>query len=224
MDENHPDYVEGNTQNYTLNYIFTDDDVDKALEFKAVVTDANDATAEIYFAPAKVKKPLLFYEVALEQNIPLANFNADTPCFLRIDDGICENSSVGEFYSMGYDNTIAMVFSFNDGSGFYLGSPAVVDELESNVTNGLSTLATTKFKELEDLDWYSINSNETFTAINAYEEAGFNAHEQKLEAVHETDKVFGFKTDDDRIGLGKINNFSTNSPQGYLAMDIYITQ
>ncbi|MCX2678446.1 hypothetical protein OOZ15_00695 [Galbibacter sp. EGI 63066] len=225
LDANSPDYVEGNVQTYTLNYIFSNDDVDKALGFKAVVTDQNDATAEISFGAAKVKNPLLhFASVELKQSFPITGFNADTSCFLHIEDNTCQATSLGQFYDLGYDDKIAMVYSVNDGSGFYLGSPTVVNGLEDNVTNGLNTLATTQFKVQENIDWSDISAYETFLVMNAYDEADFNSHEQKLESANTVGKIFSFKTDDDRIGLVKVTDQHTASPESWVKLDIYITQ
>src|SRR5690606_20150858 len=146
LDVNSPDYVQGNVQTYGLNYILSAQDVGNDLEFKAVVTDQNNATAEIYFGAAQAKSPLLhFPSVELKQSFPIADFDGNTDSFLHLDGADCEGISLVEFFALNYSDKIAMVYSVNDGSGFYLGSPKVVNELESNVTSELPTLATTKF-------------------------------------------------------------------------------
>lgn len=225
IDENSAEYAGGNVVAYTLNYIFKEEDLGKDLSFRAIVTDQNDAKATLDFAQAEVKRPMIAANVMMKAAVPLNPLAINIPHYLMLRDDECLGISLEDIDEKQLYDQIIGVFSLNDGSGFYLASPNTL--LEAELLNLFpEEKATTKFKELELTadEFEAFTIYETFEVEDLFAGAAFNADPEKLELVSEVDKVFTFRTDEGRIGLGRITGFDIANGEAILDLEIIVTQ
>lgn len=226
LDANHPDYVAGsNSFTHTLNYIMNDvDEPGHGLRFKAVVTDSNNNSATLDFAEVDLRLPMLQKTITLKtKNPPVGDITI--PYYLRIK-GI-NVTSVNHDVAVGVDNDefIAFAFSVNHGSGFYLGSLSIV---ETVISNGIAEKSTTKFKHHINASALPIFSYRDIYDVhvieNAFSVLSYNSHEQKAEQISQVDKVYYFKTDDQRTGMIQVKSFNLVGNNATIVLDMFVTQ
>jgi hypothetical protein len=226
FDTNHPNYVAGsNTFTHTLNYIMNDvDEPGHGLRFKAVVTDANNNKSTLDFAEVDLRLPMLKKTVTLKTLLPPVG-DITIPYYLKIS-GI-NVTAVNHDVAVNVDNDqfIAMAFSVNDDSGFYLSSLLKVEEV---ISNGMQQKSTTKFKHYTNAPvtplFTAWDIYDVYNVESAYSALSFNANEQKVEEVSNIGKIILFKTDDNRTGMMQVKGFSVDANIATIVLDMYVTQ
>lgn len=230
IDTNHPNYVANSNEFvYELNYILNNqNEVGTGLSFKAVITDVNNSTATLDFAQTNLRKPMTKSTVQVHTTLP-PNGDDAISYYLHLN-GSSEVIAVPrtQAENINLDQDIFAIFSVNDGSGYYLGSPESI--LETVLTDGMQTKATTKFKEQTAGSPFDLgldtayNIYDVYDVEHAYSVFEHNAHQQKAEQVGAIGKRFFFETDDNRTGVLQINSFEINGQDAHLGIDLFITQ
>ena len=222
----HPNFVAGNNiQTYDLGYVFTEDDLDIDLSFRAIITDANNNTATLNFGHSVVRRPMSQKNVTVQTVLP-PNGDITIPYYLFVRDGSVLSVSHSEAVDVDLDQNVAMVFSVNNELGYYLSSLTAVTE--TVLVNGIQEKSTTRFKDsnsvFTDALADSYNIYDVFDIMDAYDALEFNSHQQKAANVSEEGKRFFFKTDQGDFGVLQVVSFTTNGDDAYLELDVFVTQ
>lgn len=224
IDSNSPNYIpNSNSYTYNLNYVLSDNDVNKELSFKAIVTDSNNNTATLDFAEAQTELPMTKITVTL-QAIEVYDGSEIRPSYLYIDGTAIE--AVNLTQAIGYGELTAMVFGSNENDGFYLASPEATIPVE--MVDGISQKASTKFKAANDAPYELALDSEydLYDAHNVkskFDELSYNEHEQKAQHLDMPGFRFFFKTDDNRTGVLQVVSYDVLWGFSYLEIEILIT-
>lgn len=225
IDNNHPNYVaNSNTYTYNLNYILGENDVDKTLIFKAIVTDVNNNTATLDFAETLTELPMIKTTLTLETVMPYDGSEI-RPSYLYIDGTAIEAVNLND--ASDYGILTAAVFGANESDGYYLASPEATNP--SEMVEGFTEKATTKFKAANDAPYELALDSEygIYDAHNVkskFNELNYNAHEQKAQQIDTPGLRFFFKTDDGRTGVLQVVAYELLGEYSFLQIEILITK
>ena len=219
IDTTHPNYVAGsNTFTYSLNYILSENDVDKNIEFRAMILDVDNFADNITFAQAETKMPMLFSYLAMRTDNPPSAAN-NFPYYVYADNYELKKETINGINNSTLDKNVLAVLSWNDGSGLYFSSPTIT--LETQLTDVLSYKSVTKFKE-QDMDYeqfydYTIYDAHEMKAL--YDAVPFNAHEEKADAVN-IGKTYSFLTEEGKAGLMYVKDLEIVGNVFYVDVDV----
>jgi hypothetical protein len=223
IDTTHPNYVAGsNTFTYNLNYILSENDANKSLEFKAMILDDHNYADNIIFAHADTKMPMLFSYLPMRADNPVSA-SPNIPYYIYADNDELKKETRNGILNSTLDNKILAVLSMNDGSGLYFSAPNTT--LETQLTDDLSYKSATKFKEqnfgFEEFYNYSIYDAHEMKAI--FDAVPFNSHEEKAEDV-EIGKVYSFLSENDEAGLMYVKDMEVVGNVFYVDVDIFFAR
>ncbi len=228
IDTNHQDYISGsNLFFYQLNYILNNDEAGKDLHFNAVVTDANDHTFSFDFAVAEIRFPMIKTTISLQTVVP-PNGDITIPYYLLIDGDNVSAENHTTAVHVEFDQNIALVFSVNDGSGFYFASPTAV--VETVIVNGMQEKANTKFKEHVNGSPFNNPLDTSFNIYDNYEldhrfsVLDYNSNEGKAEQAGIVGKRYYFLTDNGKTGVIQTTNLSMEGSNAFIEFDLFVNQ
>lgn len=227
VDTTHPNYVAGsNTFTYTLNYILNEDDVDKDLLFRAVVTDINGNTDSLDFAAAQVALPMIQGQALLQTSIT-ENGDVTLPCYIYIaEDGSITAVNHETAAAPSNNSNVLFAFTLSETYGYNLSS---INSVEDPFSNNFNLKTSTELKEQVSGSPFDISLPTTYNIYNVYDiehiysVLDFNTHNEKAENVNTIGKRFFFETDDNRTGVIQISDFEILGSRAYLEVDIYLT-
>ena len=217
---NHPDYVSGsNTFTYNLNYTLTENDVDKDIEFRAMLLDINNNADNLTFGSTETKLPMHFEYLAMRTDNPPSAAN-NFPYFIYADYYELKKETINGMNLSTLDQNVLAVLSWNDGSGLYFSSPNIT--LENQLTNDLTHKSVTKFKEqnMSPEEFYNFSIYNSFEIEDLYNEAPFNSHEEKAEGVN-IGKIYSFLTEEGNTGLMYVKDLEIVGNVFYVDVDIF---
>ena len=221
IDINHPNYVAGsNSFTYSLNYILSEDDVDKNISFKAKVFDIENYAEELYFAEAETRMPMHFAYLPMRTDNPPSSAG-NIPYFIYADHNELERRTISIMSNSNDDHhNIMAVLSWNDGSGLYLSAPNTT--LETQLTQELIYKSATKFKEvnISGNEFYDYTIYDVYEMENLFNEASFNAHQEKADDL-QIGKTFSFLTEDGNAGLIYIKDIEVSGNLIYADIDMF---
>jgi len=227
VDTIHPNYVAGsNTFTYTLNYILNEDDVDKDLLFRAVVTDINGNTDSLDFAAAQVALPMIQGQALLQTSIT-ENGDVTLPCYLYIDEAgsmVAVNHETAAAPSN--NSNVLFAFTLSETYGYNLSS---INSVEDPFSNNFNLKTSTELKEQVSGSPFDISLPNTYNIYDVYNIEhifsilDFNTHNEKAENVNTIGKRFFFETDDNRTGVLQVSDFEILGSRAYLEIDVFLT-
>ena len=229
IDSSHPDYILGSNEFiYQLNYILNNgEEAGKDLHFNAVVTDVNEHTFSFDFAATEIRLPMIKTTISLQTVVP-PNGDITIPYYLLINGANVSAENHTTAVHSEFDQSIALVFSVNEGSGFYFASPTAV--LETVLVNGMQEKATTEFKEHTNGSPFNNPLDTSFDIYDNYEldyrfsVLDYNSNEGKAEQVGIVGKRYYFQTDDEKTGVIQTTNFSMEGSNAFIEFDLFVNQ
>lgn len=220
IDITHPNYVAGsNTFTYNLNYILSENDVNKTIEFKAMVLDVNNNADNITFAQAETKMPMLFSYLAMRTDNP-PSAASNFPYYVYADYNELKKETINGINLSTLDSNVLAVLSWNDGSGLYFSSPNIT--IETQLTDDLSHKSVTKFKEqnLSSEQFYGYSIYDSYEMKELYDAASFNSHEEKADAI-DIGKTYSFLTETGEVGLMYVKDLEVLGNVFYVDVDVF---
>ena len=186
---------------YEFSYAFEDGDANKAVVFSAVLTDSLEQQSEkVVLVEAEVLLPMVYYEAIVATDFP-ASGKSQIPYYLRLNANIAEGQRIGTVVTQGSHEEIAMVFSVNEGVGYYLSSPNAI--VETDLVIKVNPKAETKFKvvELPEVGFNGYDEDDPFVIRAMFEEAEFGSNEERAPVKVGDGTGIVFKTDSGETGL-----------------------
>ena len=213
---------------YEFEYAFEEEDANKEVVFSALLTDSLEQQSEkVVLVEAEVLNSMVFHKATLATDFP-ASGGIKIPYFLRLTNENTKAENISDAVTEGDHEEIAILFSANDGSGFYLSSPNAV--IESSLVIKINPKTETKFKNvtMPEVGFNIFDEFDSFAVRAFYEEAEFGSNPERAEQVSEAGKAFAFKADNGQIGLLHVEKFETNEElnpkQHELSVNIWLIQ
>ena len=215
---------------YEFNYDFEAEDGNKGVSFSAILTDSLEQQSEkVVLAEGEVLLPMIMHEVQIASDFPVSG-SSQIPYYLRLTKTMAEGQRVGTLVEEGDHEEIAMIFSANDGSGYYLSSPNAI--IESDLVVKVEPKTKTKFKSITvpELGFGVYDEYDSFVIRKLFEDASFNSNPERAEKILEGN-AFAFETDNEEIGLFYIDKVEsvggtpeTGPKRNQLSLKIWLMQ
>lgn len=194
------------TYSVDINYIIEEEDVEKEAYFEAYVLDSeNKQSSTVKVANLEAFGKMSYFSLYVGTTLPAANGGVTTPNFLILGTETSD-LNMGDMVTNNLSAEIDLVFSVNDGLGYYLTSPAACIEEELMVK--FQELNTTKLKavEMAPEEFDNLNPFKTIEVLDMYEQHEFNSHQQRAEQM-DLGKCITFKTVDGQKGIIIVKQF-----------------
>ncbi len=193
-----------------ISYLIEEEDVEREVYFEGYVLDsANIQSTTIKLANLQAFGKISYFGEYVGTTLPAANGGVSTPNFLVLGTGTID-LSMAEMVTNNLSSEVDLVFSVNDGLGYYLTSPAAC--IEDELLVKFQQLNTTKLKVVDVAPeaFNDLNPFKTLEVMDIYEQGEFYSHEERAGQMEEG-KCIAFKTDDGQTGLMMVKQFYTDN-------------